>query len=203
MGLQPASVTIRYPDEREGPFSLRLWVSDPTGRPAVVGIEMWGIKPRSVPWGDSWDDNTRQGWRDLPDLPDTPILAENVRLKLGQLLRDKYLSPQRNLADGSVGLWGEDPDQRASVQAFLADLDVEVPHGGKKRLTKEFLEAVATVYLTARDAGRHPSLAVKEWAEADGIPVPADTARTWVRRAAERGLLPKGTAGKVRTEEES
>jgi hypothetical protein len=135
-------------------------------------------------------------------LDDTPILAEDVRLRLGELLRD-WKEPNVSLAQSSKGLAGHGSEQHEAADAYLAAMNVEVPRGGKRRLPPDFWAKVATVYLAAvTDGNRRPSLAVKEWGDSNGNPISASGARAWVRRAAEKGLLPKGQPGKVRTEED-
>ena len=184
MDGEPRSVTRRWPDPVDGPFTLRYWVGYPGGRPAVVGVEMWGVDPKRLAW-----DGDREG------LPDVPVTAAAIRLPLGKML-DDWLSVMGNLAQSSIELWGDEPGQRMAAESYIANLEAKPKRG------PEFLEAVARVYLAARDAGsRRPNRAVEEWARLEGIERDSKTIRGWVYQAGRMGLLPSGQPGKIRTED--
>jgi len=189
--MEPTEMTMRFPDPIEGPWSVRLWIGNPSGYPTVVGVEMWGVDPKLRSWGDE----PRRG------LPDVAVTATAIRLPLKQML-EAWLAFFRPLTDAAIEQLEGDPVQRRVARGLLDDLYVPGPRGGRKRLNPEFLAEVARVYRDAVARGvRSPALAVWEWAKAQDMEIQESTARGWIRRAGEQGFLPKGRPGKVRTEE--
>ncbi len=161
-----------WPDSELGPFRLRVWFDHVNGRPAVVGVEMWGVGPVSSPWE-----------LPLPETPATVIGAEDIRLPLGRLL-DAWVELHLSTARAARKLYEDVPDQEAKVRAVEARFASPRP-SGRKRLTDEFLQRVTEVYNAAISEGdRAPGLRVVEVLG----PAAPDTARGWVRQARERGF---------------
>jgi hypothetical protein len=186
----PQSFTIRYPDDQAGPYSLRIWTGYLAGSLDIVGIELWGVQPRNLPWRFEGDPDPREG------MPDTRITAESVRLKIGEL-RDTWISLQ-----GVVARMQEfDPerpnDMSPEKRSYLKDLRAPRP-SGRRRRDPEHYRQVADVYMAAARAGSPPNKAVEKWAAKNGDFVKASTVRGWARQAEELGYLAKSPQGKVR-----
>lgn len=104
--------------------------------------------------------------------------VEYVRTELRHVIREAR-------AKLEVPLQVED-DGRMTVQTDVALMGKQ--SGGKRiwrRLTPEFLEAVARTYMDAKEAGDPPALAVmREW------DAPRNTVNDWLRAARDQGFLP-------------
>ena len=180
MEIQPASFTRRWPDPAAGPFSLRVWIGYPRGAPEIVGVEMWGVEPIQLAWRFDEEPGPREAREDLPALADTPVKAEDIRIRLGELL-SAWISLHGNLAESQP-----DTPQR---RAFLRGLQVQPKRrrSGPRDLRPSdpgFLQEVARVYRSAVEAGdRRPNKAVQEWAATVGKHASAPTARSWVHMA--------------------
>ena len=160
-----------WPDPEHGPFRLRVWFDHVNGRPAVVGVEMWGISPVSSPWE-----------MPLPETPAAAIGAEDIRLPLGRLL-DGWVELHLSTARAARKLYGNVPGQEETVRTVEARFGM--PRSGRQRLTDEFLQQVTDVYNAAVSEGdRRPAQRV---AQAFG-PVAPETARGWIRQARRRGV---------------
>jgi hypothetical protein len=168
-----------YPDPATGPLRARLWIAPVDGRPAVVGVELWGVDPKTAVWPMLGE---------LPEeLPDAPIRASDVRLPLGRYL-DAWVEKQRASARASRALWPDVPGHEETVRKFERRLDGK--RAGRPRLSGEFLERVATVYSAAVEEGdSRPALRVQEELDA-AVP---ETARGWIRQARKRGFLAPAT----------
>lgn len=181
----------RWPDPDHGPFRLRVWFGRVDDRPAVVGVELWGVEPQQRDWleseaGDEAIDvvtgkAVSRDWLGY-QLPDAAVRAEDVRLPLGRLL-DDWLDRQRAFARASRLLWGDSPGHEARVQRFERRL--EGKRTGPPRLTDDFLQQVTDIYNgAARDGARNPAAPVQA---ALGARTPS-TARSWIREARRRGF---------------
>lgn len=195
---KPVSFTLRWSREARGPtFSLRVWVGYPRGYPEIVGVEMWGVEPVPQLWQFEGEPGPRDAVPGTPleALPDAPIKAEDIHgLRLGELL-DKWKALYGSLAAGQP-----DTPRRAD---FLKRLQASAPQNAKtNRLSPEFLEGVAHVYMSAVRGGTNPGEAVKEWAAslpgAAARPAADSTVRGWFRKAENMGYLPKTSQGRVR-----
>jgi len=196
----PRPYPMPWPDSSKGPYRLRFWVGRVDGRPAIVGVELWGVDPIVTPWPGGLDEDPP--WPSLKPR-DTAVTAAAIRLPLGKLL-DFHVEWLRTYARAARRLReqleaaGEavDPGHEERVKAFEArHSGPRSGRTGRKRMTRDRLEEVAAIYLEAAELGaRAPSLAVAEHFGAQRA-----TVRTWVRRAADAGLLSKGHPGAVRT----
>lgn len=85
---RPAPYTMAWPDPDHGPFRLRVWLEQVDGRPAIVGLEMWGREPVSAKWAE------------MPGLPDAKrIGAGDLRLvPLGHILDEATAKPTAEVA---------------------------------------------------------------------------------------------------------
>lgn len=185
---QPQSVPGAWPDPQTGPFRLRLWFGTVDEKPAVVGVEMWGVDPvrETPPW-----------FIDV-DLPDVPIGAEDIRLPLGRL-RDDWVDKQRSYARASRALWGDVPPElrlpqevhEAAVQRFERRLGAP-KRVGRPPLSDELLGRVTAIYNEAVTSGdRKPALRVKTDLEKAGLAradTPTKTVRGWIGQARKRGF---------------
>lgn len=184
MAEDPVPMIRRWPDPVSGPYSLRLWFGHLGGYPAVVGVELWGAEPMTVPWAAEGEPGLREG------LADSPITAQAMRIPLGRLLE----------AWGALHMNAAEPQPKRTTQKERWDLAKTA-----RQIEREiFLREVALVYEEALRAGnRRPAKAVQQWAaDQEGAPVSSSTVRSWIKRAADRGLLPGSTPGKVRRGQE-
>lgn len=174
---QPRTITRLWPDDQHGPFRLRISFGAVDGREAVVGVEMWGIEPPSGNWS-VLDALPEFGAVNLDDIPDTPILAADIRLRLGAIL-DAWVA--QNLAHASAArkLWGDS----ANLQKFQGRFEDD--RKGRPHLSDDFLRRVETIYNEAVTAGdRRPAVRVQQELGART----ASTARSWIRQARRRGF---------------
>jgi hypothetical protein len=190
----PSPEEGRWPDPERGPYRLRLWFGRVEGRPAVVGVELWGIEPQHRDWlvdeavEDASDMATgatvgRMASAPVPEA--AAVRAEDVRLPLGRLL-DAWLERQRASARASRKLWangnGHDPRVERLERPERAP---EAKTPGRPRLSDDFLRQVTKVYNDAVASGqRDPAVRVQS---ALGATTP-ETARSWIRQARQRGL---------------
>ena len=79
-------------------------------------------------------------------------------------------------------------DGRLTIQADPALMGKDETRRRWRKLTPEFLEAVAKVYLEAKAAGQPPVLAVIEQFDA-----PRNTVNDWLRKCRDDGFLPLST----------
>jgi hypothetical protein len=177
---QPRQIERLWPDAEHGPFRLRLWFGRVNGRPAVVGVEMWGVLPEEAPWVTLLPDSP-----DTPmkaDLPAAPILAEDIRLPLGAL-RDDWTEMHLAFARAARKLYSEAPGTKVKVRRI--EERFERKHTGRPRLSDEFLSRVTAIYNAAVSEGdRRPAKRlIKELG-----PAAPETARGWIRQARQRGL---------------
>lgn len=175
---QPSPIVRLWPDSETGPFRLRLWFGRVDDRPAVVGVEMWGVHPVGAPWPGPVG----------MEPADSPIRAEDIRLPLGKLL-DAWVERQYRYARASLTLWGDVPGQAERVEKFTAPLDGHSTERrvGRPALSDEMLSQVVEVYNAAvRRGDRQPAVRVfEELGPTYGAAVP-ETARGWVRQARRR-----------------
>lgn len=113
------------------------------------------------------------------DGPDDFDAIDYIR---GPQLRAVIKEARRRL---EVPLRVED-DGRLTIQTDVSMMGQE-DNGRRRwrRITPEFLEAVAKVYMDAKEAGEPPALAVIEQFDA-----PRNTVNDWLRRARDEGFLP-------------
>lgn len=199
--LDPAAATsvLRlWPDPEHGPYRLRLWLRSVRGRLSIVGAELWGQEPVVADWPGPWAEMTA-------DLPLAGISAEAGRLKIGELL-DDAASVYQGAVMAAGQVWGHVPGQSARGAAVTEHLGLAQPGARRGRPPRgdEHYAEVAAVYKQAMATGRRaPAVAVADhFSKKLHREVPKSTARSWIRVAADRGLLPKGGPGRVRTEEE-
>lgn len=168
-----------------GPYRLRVWVQTISGRPAIVGVEMWGVEPPK-----------RVQWDPLPSLedglpesafPGVPITSKRIRVPLGKIL-DDWVGLILGIADEQVK-W-TDPGQQIRVDLLTEEITRK--DTGRAALTDDFLQFVATAYLEAQSAGsRHPTKDVGFAVEREmGIFGAGSTPHSWVKAARDRGFLP-------------
>ncbi len=113
----PTDVEGLWPDRVTGPYRLRVWFGRVGGRPAVVGLELWGVEPQDRPWGAAGmtageeyamvdgrltqvapEDRRKSA---EVKLPDTAIRADDVRLPLGAML-DEHVAWEAALAKAAL-----------------------------------------------------------------------------------------------------
>lgn len=166
---EPAIVR-RWPDPETGPLLLHVWIDRIDDRPAVVGVELWGIRP---PVSASCLDAV------MALAEEAPVRASDVRLPLGAFL-DDWVGTQLATGRAAQQLYGKkiEPHVRAIETKYGAQ------PGERSHLTDDFLERVAEVHAAAvRSGNRKPSLAV--W-RALGNGYSRSTARSWVHEARRR-----------------
>lgn len=165
--MKPSAEIRKWPDPRKGPLLVRVWYGTAEGRPAVVGVEVWGTEPLQNPWPLD-----RRGHKEA-----RRVTAANVRLPLGRWL-DQWVEMGRARARASRKLYGGTPGHEETVQRFESELNVK--RRGRKPLSDDFLRQVAVVYVKEIRAGnRRPAKAVKEQLG----PTSDSNARTWIRQA--------------------
>jgi hypothetical protein len=175
---------------------LRLWYGDVGGRPAVIGVELWGVEPKQPAWPHQVDPEVAamQGWDALKD---TPVTAEAVRLPLGRLLRQHVAEGQARgeVARKGLARLGIPKAKRRDVAAYLKQFGPLKP--GRPPLPEEFFRMVAEIWREAAAAGGHPTKAVQyRLSQVLGRDVPPSTARRWVMEARnrDRKFLPPASA---------
>lgn len=193
MESEPAPHERLWPDPESGPFRLRLWFGKVDGRPAVVGVEMWGIEPAGpMPWND-WSirstarnaDDNPFAFEPAPPLPDVAIGAAAIRLPLGAML-DGWTQGNKALGRAAIA-WGAQPEAVAEA--------MEQFEGPKKKgarpLPDALLRTVAHYYTEAVEAGdRSPAKAVvRRFKSDDNRSVNPATARSWIAAARRRQIL--------------
>jgi len=186
-----------YPDPETGPYRLRLWFGVVGGRPAVLGVEMWGAAPP----GDGWQERS---------IPDAQIRAADVRLPLGAEL-DRWVAEQHAYARAALS-----PGFLAAAAETWPDLELLRPQkeaafaatrkvaqdylrtyrkrraGRPSSIPENLLRTVAEQYQAAvLEGSRAPAEAVAIYFEEIGRPnVNNATVRGWIRKARQRGYLP-------------
>jgi hypothetical protein len=174
---------LRWPDEKDGPFSLALYFGDINGRVELVGLELWAVEPFERVFFP-------------PGAAPRAITTEVVRdLKLGALVSDSLLELlQSNVAaknypflSDELTAWGQ------SISADrIASLSRSVGARGR-HLGPDHYREVAASYTAAFAAHRSP---LAEIAERWGVN--KNTAARWVHVARNKhGLLPPTTPGVV------
>ena len=121
---RPSQIERRWPDPNTGPLRLRVWFGRVNERPAVVGVELWGVEPVSQEWGAE-SEAARHGFEPLGT---APVRAQDVHtLRIGELL-DDWLEFLRTMSRASLTLYGDTPvrgdassGSRRSTSAVLAD----------------------------------------------------------------------------------
>lgn len=165
----------RYPDREAGPYTVTLEIGiRDDGRPVVISVRMEG----------DFDAATGQV---------AAVTAQVIRLPL-QSLVNEYLEEKRagfatsDLTPATASLWTTE-----TALAIRRTVERSQKATGRPRLGDDTYRRVADVYTAALRQGLPPTKAV---ALAERISQP--TAATWVRRARERGFLPKTTRGRAR-----
>lgn len=161
----PTEMELLHPHPQNGPFRLRVWIQSIDGRPAVVGVEMWGVSPVSRIW-----DKDR-----IPEMKRS-IPAEDVRIGLPDHLKSA-LAAHDWFGNQSL-LWWEDEGQLERVEALRSAIAVKAT--GKARLTDEFLREI----LDLCESPANRELSLREIAEQFGANY--NTFRTWKKRAVAR-----------------
>jgi hypothetical protein len=159
--------TRLWPDPQTGPFWLRLWVKQVDDRPAIVGVEMWGVEPPTA---------------EVTLTDTTAITRKDIRdLRLDKLL-DGWRAMMGSYARATVDThYAKAPDKEAKLARFERRLGVK--HTGRPRLTDEFLREVADIYTKAVDKG-DPAPALQVQMKLGAATV--ETARGWIRQARKR-----------------
>lgn len=194
-----------WPDRDSGPYQLRLWFATVSGKPAVVGLEMWGIDPDQPSVAQSraqadraWADRGRRLTLEgdveivpLPQPPDTPIRSRDIRLPLDQLLqtdarhqRAILRAYQRLTPD--LGLEDREPERQARLAELLAS--APKPQRGRRPLPEPLLRRVLEIYHDAEsEARRDPAKAV-QYRLSDELQrdLKPSTVRSWIRIAKDR-----------------
>jgi hypothetical protein len=178
-------------------FRIRLWYRDVDSRPAIVGVELWGVEPVSLPW---WERTLpkepgasifEQGPPAEP-LPDVQIKASDVRLPLGHML-DDLVKRYRALGRAALTM-GADPK---AVGGYLRQIGQRRP-GRPPIITREQIGLVADLYKKALAAGlRHPDQWVGVQLQLMGVDISASAVRHRVAKARELKLLPPSRRAKL------
>jgi hypothetical protein len=171
---QPTLVR-RWPDPERGPYRLAIWIAEIGGRPAIAGVEVWGVLPDAGSWIN------RLG---LGSGPEVGITAEAIRLPLGRMLQG-HLGHGHALAKAARRLGAD----RAAVDAYEARLSP--PKRGRPRLDDTLLRLVAAEYAEAVARGRADpaKVARARVSSAQRREVPPGTVRRWIAEARKRGHL--------------
>jgi hypothetical protein len=179
----------RWPDKDSGPWILRLAFGIVGDRPGVVGVELYAVDPAKIK-------KAALGW---PQLGKQPVGAEAIttagaRIPLAEKLTEYLASTE--YSDRIISQAPSFPEKlRKAARDRLRLLEDPVAWHGPGRPAqygREHWEQVAQIYTEALRAGESPTTAVQIKAV-----VSQATARKWVARARELGLLPRTTQGKA------
>lgn len=194
-----------WPDERRGPYLLRLTLVQVRDRVEVVGVELWGDTPPE--WdveisGDreavrfvTWGTEVRRRWESAVSEPE-PIRATTIRLPLERLAQDVLgrvatvtsiiRSGRTPLITTSEGkrIGGKPFSDRAKRLAAAVDESSAPKRGRPAVYGDEHYEAVAKVYAEAHANRHHPTQAVQEH-----YSVSKSQAAKWVAAARRKGFL--------------
>ena len=211
--MEPGEISQVYlwPDERRGPYLLRLTLRVVRDRHEVVGVELWGDAPsiwRTEVSGDrqdvdavTWSTTARRRWEAAVSEP-VPIRATTIRLPLERLAKD-VLARFRRIA--SIIKSGRTPTLTTSsgersggrpLSAAARRAAEFIDHPGKSTRGRQPLygedhfQAVAKVYSEALARREPPTLAV---ANAKGVN--KSTAAKWISRARQKSYLPPTAQG--------
>jgi hypothetical protein len=181
---------------------LRLTFAMVSGRPEVVGFELWSADPRSQPWRKN-QALMRDADNNFDVRLDRPISSSDLRTPLHPLV-DEWMSRRKGLS----GLILDSPQASAAwkrkVRKAQKQLETAAPPrpGRKPVYGRDHFEQVAQVYKQALRRRKPPTKTVAEWP--DWGPVDISTAAKWVSRARnEFGFLPPTTQGKPASEKTS
>jgi hypothetical protein len=196
MGESPilGSLVTLWPDEKRGPWVVRVTFGVVGGRPGVVGVEQYAVDPAVI--GDrAFPPNT------VKRLPRRPrrITTAGLRLPLAELTA-AYLGSERGrrdamstVPDSSWPMTLEDAYNRAdSVVEELREASVPKRRGRPPYLDREHFQEVARIYSAALGRGVSPLAAV-----AEAMHVSTSTASKWATGARRLGLLPPTVPGKA------
>ena len=189
---------LLWPDLETGPFRLRLWFDRVNDVVGVVGVEMWGVEPRSGDWSVS------------EELPSVAIRAEDIHLRLGEL-RDWWTQMQAAWPRAARAAWEALPEElrkprdvhEAAVREFERRVSSKERRPGRPFLTDEHLTRVTEIYNAEVEAGgRRPTQRVADELNARTY----KTAQGWVSVARKRGYpvlpVPQKRAELSKEEEE-
>jgi len=215
---------FQWPDEQTGPYTLRLFFDEVDGRPACVGLEIWGVTPETaaVPEGD-WRRvmelakkiraGIRKSGRRNPTLTDE-LIAQVERIATHrprpnpaldgrtEVTAEAIRIPLRQIAQGQLdkirptvlGWQAVDGDRLAQLTRPLGY--VTEPERRLGRPTEYDQDHWAQVAATWLSAWRGGSDRPTSDL-ADAYVVSKSTAAKWVALCRRRGLLPP-SAGKGR-----
>lgn len=194
----PESYQTPWPDPESGPYVLRIWNGFVDGRPAVVGIELWGREPVSL----KWDEGSRK--KALGQ--EVPITSRSVaQLRIPSFVKDRIDRDLRGAelqdAIGATAWPGPseedyDPESQFEATRYVRTvLENGRTKVGRPSLGDELLQQVIEVVDRAERSGdRKTNLAVWRWAESCNLNVSKSTARSWVKKARERN--PQSAGGR-------
>lgn len=195
--------TTVSPPDGSGPLQVRLTIGVIDDRPAVVGVEIWGVDPSVV---------DRQlgarGRRRIKQTAIAPITATGVRLPLRKLL-EKWIALQQQRARSvpelrfAAEVLQPGQPEAAATFAKLADridaIAARLPRrrrGHPPTLDLAHFKTVADLYDAAlRSGSSHPRKDVAKAMHAN-----ESTAAKWIARCRtpEVGLLPPTSPGRSR-----
>jgi len=164
--------TIRWPDPVQGPWRVTFHFAAVDGDARCVGVDVRGFRADVIERDHDLVD---------PANPPPPLTTSLLqRLQLGRLMdeaRADLVALRRHVAAAA-----DDIESRIQLAAEQAAGTPE--RAGRRRLTPDFLAAVAATYARAYLEGESPTEAV-----ASRYGVPRSTAGKWVMRARRDGLL--------------
>ena len=181
--MKPSFELRLWPDPATGPYRLRLWIGQVSGRPSVVGVELWGITPLEEAWPPFVSPGLAidMGWDALRE---AGITSEAIRLPIRQLLQ-QWIDKHRALARAASRMSGAD---QQAVAAYLKGLGPA--RRGRPSLPDELLQLVAQLYTEALADGRFdPAKAVGlHLSNLMRRELSPSTVRRWIAAARERGF---------------
>lgn len=173
-------VALLWPDDRRGPWLVRVMWAPVEGRPECVGIEMRSYRET----GEEWPPELPH-WSDHPEVLTTTALRE---LPFATIVGDL----RREVAEGDAEFYGwlaGQPEYRSPAdQESLRRLRSAAAQ--PRRAAGRYTE-VAEVYQHAWQKGRPPTQAV-----AEHFTISQSAAAKRVSRARQAGYLPLTTRGR-------
>lgn len=175
-----------WPDEKAGPYLLRLSYAVIKNRLEVVGVEMWAQQP---PTDEKW----RKWLNDAPTDTPNPINSVALRMPLDRLASEALarLKSAGSIVRSKPEQFSE--ETVASIEKMEALPDQQ--RGRPAVYGPEHWAKVATVYVEAAAAREKPTLAVQ-----NAFGVSKTTAAKWVARARQDEWLAPAEKGRVSTE---
>jgi hypothetical protein len=179
-----------WPDKREGPWHVKVRWTSIAGRDECVGLDLtFGGSPTTNLAGGEMIELVGDG-------PVALTASEFRTFQFGRAIAAARQAQTRKTrdSDDDRGTVARKPhDETWFRHEVELRLPPKLPDGlprNAKRYGSDHWNAVAIVYLLAREAGLPPTRAV-----AEHFDKPYATARSWVQRIRESGLIPPTSRG--------